>query len=96
MGNLGGLYASRGERDEARECLRQAAEIFAGQGDAQRQGETLMALGVQMWKSGDRSGGLATYEEGLHGLQNPTAGQKLLGGLLRLRTRLIGGRKGSS
>jgi tetratricopeptide (TPR) repeat protein len=90
LGNLGGLYASRGERDEAKECLRQAADIFAELGDAQRQGETLMALGVQMWKTNDRGGGLATYEEGLHALQNPAASQRMLRGLLSLRTRLIG------
>jgi tetratricopeptide (TPR) repeat protein len=96
LGNLGGLYATRGERDEAQECLHQAADIFAELGDAQRQGETLMALGVQMWKTGDRSGGLATYEEGLHTLQNPAASQKVLRGLLSLRTRLMGRQKESN
>ena len=96
LGNLGGLYATRGKRDEAQECLRQAADIFAGLGDPQRRGETLIALGVQMWKAGDRSGGLATYEEGLHTLQNPAASQKALRGLLSLRTRLIGGQKESN
>ena len=93
LGNLGGLYASRGQRDKATECLRQAADTFAELGDAQHQGETLLALGVQMWKSGDRSGGLAAYEAGLHALQQPTAGQKTLRGLLGLRGRLLGGRK---
>jgi len=95
LGNLGGLYASRDERDKAAECLRQAADIFAELGDAQRQGETMLALGVQMWKTGDRSGGLATYEAGLHTLQKPTASQKAVRGLLGLRTRLLSGRKGN-
>lgn len=93
LGNLGGLYASKGERDKAQECLRQAADIFAELGDAQRQGETLLALGVQMWKTSDRSGGVAVYEAGLHTLQKPTASQKTLRGLLGLRTRLLGGKK---
>jgi len=96
LGNLGGLYASVGKRDKAKECLRQAADIFAESGDTQHQAETLLALGVQAWKTGDRSGGLATYEAGLHALQNATAGQKALRRLLGLRARLLGGRKESA
>ncbi|RLC66168.1 MAG: hypothetical protein DRI48_05300 [Chloroflexi bacterium] len=91
LGNLGGLYASQGKRDQAQECLRQAADIFAELGDAQRQGETLLALGVQMWKTGDRSGGLATYEAGLQTLRRPTISQKALRSLLSLRHRLLRG-----
>jgi hypothetical protein len=59
-------------------------------GDRQHQGETLLALGVQMWKTGDRSGGLATYEAGLHTMDEPSPGQKALRGLLDLRTKLLG------
>lgn len=95
LGNLGGLYASKGERDQAKECLRQAADIFAELGDDQRQGETLLALGVQMWKTDDRSAGMTTYEAGLQTLRKPTAGQKTLRGLLGLRTRLLGRRRKS-
>ena len=89
LGNLGGLYATRRERDKAQACLRQAADIFAELGDTQRQAETLQALGVQAWKTGDRSNGLASYEASLHMQQKPTLGQKILRGLLSLRTRLI-------
>lgn len=91
LGNLGGLYASKGERDKAQECLHQAADIFADLGDEQRHGEILLALGVQEWKTGDRSGGLATYEAGLHTLEKPTAGQRALRGLFGLRDKLLGG-----
>jgi len=90
LGNLGGLYATKRERDKARECLRQAADIFAELGDVQHEAQTLQALGVQAWKTGDRSSGLASYEAGLHLLQKPTIGQKVLRGLLGLRTRLLG------
>lgn len=95
LGNLGGLYASKREREKAKECLRQAAEIFAELGDVQRQGETLLALGTQQWKTGDRGGGLGTYEIGLQTLKKPTVGQRTLRGLLNLRNRLLGGSKGS-
>jgi len=91
LGNLGGLLASQGERLRAQEYLKRAAEIFAELGDTQRHGETLLALGAQMWKAGDRRGGMAAYEAGLMLLERPTAQQKALRGLLRLRTRLLGG-----
>ena len=90
LGNLGGLYADKNERDKAKESLRQAADIFAELGDEERQGETLLALGVQLWKTGDRSGGLATYEAGLQILPKPTVKQKTVRNLLRMRNRLLG------
>jgi tetratricopeptide (TPR) repeat protein len=90
LGNLGGLYADKNERDKAKESLRQAADIFAELGDTERQGETLLALGVQLWKTGDRSEGLATYETGLQILPQPTVKQKTVRNLLRMRNRLLG------
>ncbi|MBN1813232.1 MAG: tetratricopeptide repeat protein [Anaerolineae bacterium] len=92
LGNLGGLYADKNERDKAKECLRQAADAFAELGDKEHQGETLLALGVQLWKTGDRSGGLATYEAGLQVLPKPTVRQKTMRNLLRMRNRLLGQR----
>jgi tetratricopeptide (TPR) repeat protein len=94
LGNLGGLYADKDERDKAKECLREAADAFAELGDKERQGETLLALGVQLWKTGDRSGGLGTYEAGLQVLPKPTVQQKTMRNLLRMRNRLLG-QKGS-
>jgi tetratricopeptide (TPR) repeat protein len=90
LGNLGGLYADQNERGKAKECLREAADIFAELGDKERQGETLLALGVQLWKTDDRSGGLATYEAGLQILPRPTIRQKTVRNLLRMRNRLLG------
>jgi tetratricopeptide (TPR) repeat protein len=85
------LYASLGERDKAKEIYRQAADVFGALGNAQCQGETLLALGVHEWKTGNRSSALATYEAGLQTLPKLTAGRKTLRGLLGLRTRLLGG-----
>jgi len=88
LGNLGGLLASRKERLRAQEYLRRAADLFGELGDNQRRGETLIALGIQMWKSGDRRGGLRTYRDGLVILENPTPQQRfllrLIGWLFRL------------
>jgi tetratricopeptide (TPR) repeat protein len=95
LGNLGGLYADKNERDKAKESLRQAADIFAELGDKEHQGETLLALGVQLWKTGDRSEGLATYEVGLQILPKPTVRQKTVRNLLRMRNRLLGQKNGN-
>jgi len=92
LGNLGGLLASQGDQLRAQEYLRQAAKIFGELGDAQREGDTLIALGVQMWKAGDRRGGMAVYEAGLSTLEKPTAQQRAVRGLLRIRARLLGGK----
>jgi tetratricopeptide (TPR) repeat protein len=94
LGNLGGLYADKNERDKAKECLREASDAFAELDDREHQGETLLALGVQLWKTGDRSGGLATYEAGLQVLPKPTVRQKTMRNLLRMRNRLLGQRGG--
>jgi len=96
LGNLGGLYADKNERDKAKESLRQAADIFAELGDKEHQGETLLALGGQRWKTGDRSGGLATYEAGLQILPKPTVKQKTMRNLLRVRNRLLGQKNSNS
>lgn len=91
LGNLGGLYASQGERQKACTTLREAADIFGDLGDEQHRGETLLALGVQLWKAGDRQAGLAAYQAGLETLEQPSLTQKALRGLLKLRTRMLGG-----
>jgi hypothetical protein len=74
----------------AKECLQAAASLFGDLGDEQRHGETLLALGVQHWKSGHRQEGLAAYQAGLEMLEEPSASQKALRSLLNLRSRLVG------
>ncbi|MFL7795070.1 MAG: hypothetical protein AB8I69_23225, partial [Anaerolineae bacterium] len=63
--------------------------------DKEHQGETLLALGVQLWKTGDRNEGLATYEAGLQILPKPTVRQKTVRNLLRMRNRLLGQKNGN-
>jgi tetratricopeptide (TPR) repeat protein len=89
LGNLGGLYATLGDYATAKELLRQAATIFEELGDDQHRAETLLALGGILWKTGERTEGLVTYETGLQCLKKPTLSQKTLRGLLALRSRLI-------
>ncbi len=89
LGNLGGLLASRGNALQAQEYLRRAADLFAELGDNQRRAETLMALGVQMWKAGDRWGGIAAYQAGLGMIEHPTPQQKTLRGLIQAASRVL-------
>ena len=90
LGNMSVAYTGLRQREKAQECLRQAADIFADLNDKERQSEVLLELGTQMWKTGDRQAGLATYESGLQMTPKPSIKQKTLRGLLRMRNRLLG------
>lgn len=90
LGNLGGLYATMGRRDKAKEYLRQAADMFAELHDSQRYGETLLALATQMWRTRERANAIATYTAGLELLEKPSLGQRILRGLLKIRSWLVG------
>ena len=91
LGNLGGLHAARDDFEAAVASYRQAIEIFGDLGERDYQGETYMALGVLQFKHGQRTDGLAAYEAGLLTVKRPTARQRSLRVLLKLRQRLLGG-----
>lgn len=91
LGNLGGLYSALNDKDKAIESYRKAIKIFGDLDDHNREGETLMALGLMQFKNGQRSDGMAAYEAGLLLVDKPTARQKNLKRLLKVRQRLLGG-----
>ena len=69
----------------------QAATCFLVElGDGQKQGDTLLALGISMFKSGRRQEGFATYQAGLSLLEKPTIMQRLYRLLLAIQVRLLG------
>jgi tetratricopeptide (TPR) repeat protein len=91
LGNLAPLYNKQGATDRAIQAYTEAATIFDELKDDDRRGEVLMAKGVLLFDKGQRTGGLAAYEAGLMLLKRPTARQKRLRVMLRLRQRLLGG-----
>lgn len=91
LGNLASAYAALKRLEEAEHAWREAAVIFQELGDRQNQGETLLALGIAMFKSGRRQEGLATYQAGLSLLEHPTFLQRLYRLLLLIQVRVLGG-----
>jgi tetratricopeptide (TPR) repeat protein len=91
LGNMGGVYVALGDKEQAYNCYRQAADIFEEHGEKKMYGETLIAMGDLQVRDGKLMAGAATYEVGLEQLDQLSAGQKVIKGLLGIRNRLIGG-----
>lgn len=93
LGNMGGVYAALGDREQAYNCYRQAADIFQEIGEKKLYGETLIAMGDLQVRDGKVMAGAATYEVGLENVDDLSASQKIIKGLLGVRNKLIGGGK---
>jgi tetratricopeptide (TPR) repeat protein len=94
LGNLGGVYVALSDKEQAYNCYRQAADIFEALGEKKFYGETMLAMADLQVKEGKLMQGAATYEVGLENLDQLSASQKILKGLLGFRNRLTGGNKG--
>jgi tetratricopeptide (TPR) repeat protein len=90
LGNLASVYASLKRREDAEQAWSTAANLFQELGDRQKQGETLMALGISMFKSKRRQEGFATYQAGMSLIEKPTLLQRIYRFLLLVQTRLLG------
>lgn len=91
LGNLGGVYAALSDREQAYNCYRQAADIFDELDEKKLYGETMIAMGDLQMRDGKVMAGAATYEVGLENLDQLSASQKVIKGLLGIRNRLTGG-----
>jgi tetratricopeptide (TPR) repeat protein len=91
LGNLGGVYLELGDKEQAYNCYRQAADVFQELGEKKLYGETLIAMGALQVKDGKIWQGASTYEAGLNELEHLSASQRLLKGLIGIRNRVTGG-----
>ncbi len=91
LGNIGGVYSALGDKEQAYNCYRNAADLFDELGEKKLHGETLVAMASLQVRDGKLSAGAATYEVGLSELDDLTAGQKVLKGLIGVRKKLMGG-----
>lgn len=90
LGNMGGVYMALGDKEQAYNCYRQAADIFQDHDEKKLYGETLIAMGDLQVRDGKIMAGAATYEVGLEQLDELSAGQKVIKGLLGFRNKLTG------
>jgi tetratricopeptide (TPR) repeat protein len=95
LGNIGGVYVALGDKEQAYNCYRKAADIFEALGEKKFYGETLLAMADLQIKDGKFTAGAATYEVGLEQLGNLNTSQKVIKGLLGIRNRLLGNNKSS-
>ncbi len=91
LGNMGGVYVALGDKEQAYNCYRQAADIFQDLGEKSLYGETLIAMGDLQMKDGKIMAGASTYEVGLDQLDSLNASQKVIKGLMGIRSKLMGG-----
>lgn len=91
LGNIGGVYAALGDKEQAYNCYRNAADLFDELGEKKLHGETLVAMASLQVRDGKLLAGAATYEVGLSELDDLSAGQKVLKGLIGVRKKLTGG-----
>jgi tetratricopeptide (TPR) repeat protein len=91
LGNLGGVYVALGDKEQAYNCYRQAADIFQELGEKKLYGETLVAMGDLQMRDGKIMSGAATYEVGLENLDQLSPTQKVIKGLMGIRSKLTGG-----
>ncbi len=92
LGNMGGVYAALGDKEQAYNCYRQAADIFKDKSENKLYGETLIAMGDLQMRDGKLMSGAATYEAGLGNLDELSASQKMIKGLMGVRNKLTGGK----
>src|SRR5215813_13205115 len=88
LGNMGGVYKALNDQEQAYNCYRQAADIFQDHGEKNLYGETMIAMGDLQVRQGKIMAGAATYEVGLEQLDDLSAGQKVIKGLLGIRNKL--------
>ena len=90
LGNIGGVYAALGDKEQAYNCYRSAADLFDELGEKKMHGETMVAIANLQVRDGKLSAGADTYAVGLSELDDLTAGQKVLKGLIGVRKKLLG------
>lgn len=93
LGNMGGVYIALGDKEQAAECYREAADIFDEIGEKKLHGETLLAIANLQMSNRKVGDAAATYEAGLSELDNLSASQKMIKGLIGFKNSLIGGGK---
>lgn len=89
LGNLGGLYSIMKRYDESEACFREAVDLFQELDDRARQSETLRAMAIMQFKRGRRSQALATYEDAMYFLPNPSFLQRVTRFLLKIRGLIL-------
>ena len=90
LGNLGGVYNTLNDKEQAELSYRQAANLFSEIGEMELYSDTLLALGRMQVGSGKFFAGAATYQVALENRANLTSTQKIIKSLSDFVNRLTG------
>jgi tetratricopeptide (TPR) repeat protein len=90
LGNMGAAYKAMGDKEQAYNCYRDAADAFSSLGEKKLYGETLLAIADLQMSDRKIGQAAATYEVGLSELDDLSASQKVLKGLVGFRNKLMG------
>ena len=90
LGNLGGVYQSLNDMEKAELSFRQAANIFKDLGQETMYSDTLMALGLLLFKDGQFLAGATTYQTAVENRENLTFSQKIIKSLTGIFDSLNG------
>ncbi len=93
LGNMALAYAKLDDQEQAQTMYREAASIFREIGEDEYYGETILALGDMLFRSGNLMEALGIFEVGLEHIRNKNHRQKLMKQLLVLKNRMAGERR---
>lgn len=78
LGNIGGVYQTLDDNENAERSYRQAAKIFLDHDQEELYADTMMALGSMQFRDGNFFQAATTYQVALERKANPTGTQRIL------------------
>ncbi len=90
LGNMARVYAKLGNSEQALTNYREASAMFMEVGDEENYGQTLLAIADLHLRNGNAMLAAATFEMGLDHIKHPTARQRMMKQLMKVRGKIEG------
>ncbi|HML21723.1 MAG TPA: tetratricopeptide repeat protein [Aggregatilinea sp.] len=90
LGNMARIYAKLDNSEQALTNYREASAMFQEVGDEENYGQTLLAIADLHMRSGNAMLAASVFEMGLEHIKHPTARQKMMKQLMKVRGRIEG------
>lgn len=89
LGNRAAALEALDRSEEAAEAYKQSADLLGQAGEDQLRADALRSLSMLQFRAGRQLQALATMQDGVEGVQHPTAQQRFLKRLLRIPFEMI-------
>lgn len=90
LGNIARVYAKLGNSEQALTNYREASALFMEVDDEENYGQTMLAIADLHLRSGNAILAAATFEMGLEHIKHPTARQRMMKQLMKVRGKIEG------